>query len=95
MASERDLAYTTVMTTLSTMYRKGYVTRAKDGPGYVYKAELTEDTTAGSMLQDVVRRAFSGSTTAVVQHLIETSDLDSKELKALRRLIDRKAKDQA
>lgn len=94
LAPQRDLAYTTVMTTLTTMLRKKYVTRTKDGMGFVYRARIRKTATAGRMLQDVIRRAFSGSTSAVVQHLLETSDLDSAELSRLRELIDQRAEEQ-
>lgn len=90
---ERDLAYTTVMTTLTTMHRKKYVNRSKDGLGYVYRARIKQTATAGRMLQDVIHRAFSGSTSAVVQHLIETSNLEDDELESLRALIDRRVEE--
>ena len=95
LAPTRDLAYTTVMTTLTTMHRKQYVSRTKDGLGFVYRARIREKSTAGRMLQDVIQRAFSGSTSAVVEHLLETSDLEPDELSALRKLIDRKSKEQS
>ena len=44
------------------------------------------------MLQDVVDRLFGGSAKAVMQHLLETSELDEAELKEIRSLINRKAR---
>ena len=89
----RDLAYTTVMTMLVIMTSKGLVRRRKSGTSNVYTAAIEQGTASTGMLQDLVDRVFGGSVTAVVQHLIETSDLDSEELKAIRQLVHRKQKE--
>ena len=56
---------------------------------------LTEETAGSSMLHDIVHRVFDGSAVAVVQRLIETTDLDAEELARIRQLIQRKAKEQS
>ncbi|WP_010586044.1 BlaI/MecI/CopY family transcriptional regulator [Schlesneria paludicola] len=93
LATIRDLAYTTVMTMMSIMFGKGYLARTKDGRTYVYRSIYREEKASGSLLRDIVDRVFGGSTTAVMQHLIETSDLDDNELKQIRLLINRKARE--
>ncbi len=93
LASVRDLAYTTVMTVMTIMTGKGYVARVKDGRSFVYRALYHEQKASKNMLQDIVDRVFGGSTTAVMQHLLETSDLDDDELKQIRLLINRKARE--
>lgn len=90
LAPAKELAYTTVMTMLLIMIDKGYVRRRKLGPGNLYAATIEQEAASSNLLQDVVDRVFDGSVTAVVQHLIETSDLDSDELKAIRQLVNRK-----
>lgn len=95
LAAMRDLAYTTVMTMMTIMDTKGYVTRVKDGRSFIYEATYQEQKASKNMLQDVVDRLFGGSTKAVMQHLIETSELDEAELKQIRSLINRKARGKA
>ena len=90
----RDLAYTSVMTILGIMTRKGYVRRNKSGGSFVYKTVLTEQAAGRGMLRDIVDRVFDGSAVAVMQHLIETGDLDADELAQVRQLINRKTKEQ-
>lgn len=92
LAAVRDLAYTTVMTMMTIMSGKGYVKRNKDGRSYVYQATYQEQKASKNMLQDVVDRLFGGSTRAVMQHLLETSELDEAELKQIRQLINRKTR---
>src|SRR5579872_318603 len=91
LAAVRDLAYTSVMTMMTIMVGKGYLKRTKDGRSFIYQATYHETKATKSMLQDIVDRLFDGSTAAVMQHLLETSDLDDEELKQIRSLINRKA----
>lgn len=93
LAAVRDLAYTSVMTVMTIMAGKGYVKRNKDGRSYVYQATYKEQRASQSLLQDIVDRVFGGSTTAVMQHLLETSDIDDEELKQIRSLINRKTRE--
>ncbi|MFM9962449.1 MAG: BlaI/MecI/CopY family transcriptional regulator [Planctomycetaceae bacterium] len=93
LASVRDLAYTTVMTVMSIMADKGYLKRKKDGRSFIYEAVYREQKASRTMLQDVIDRVFGGSTTAVLQHLLETSDIDDEELKQIRSLINRKTRE--
>jgi BlaI family penicillinase repressor len=93
LAAVRDLAYTTVMTMVTIMAGKGYVERRKTGRSFTYEATYHENKATSSMLQDLVDRLFGGSTSAVLQHLLETSDLDDDELKRIRSLINRKSRD--
>lgn len=91
LASVRELAYTTVMTMMSIMYGKGYLARVKEGRTFIYRAIFREANASRSLLKDVVDRVFAGSASAVVQHLLETSDLNDDELRQIRLLIDRKS----
>jgi predicted transcriptional regulator len=94
LAQSRELAYTTVMTMLTIMTNKKYVRRTKSGAGNVYEAAIQQDAASGNMLQDLVDRVYDGSVPAVVQQLLESSDLDAEELEAIRQLIRRKQKEQ-
>ena len=95
LAPDRKRAHTSVMTVMNIMVDKGYVTRAKDGGSYVYRPVVSEQTTQQRMLTDLVDRAFDGSATAAMLNLLETSDLDGEEIKRLRALINRKAKERS
>ena len=57
-------------------------------------AAIKQDAASGNMLQDIVDRVYDGSVPAVVQQLLESSDLDAGELEAIRQLISRKQKEQ-
>ncbi len=46
-----DLAYTTVMTTLDRLYKKGLLTRERRGRGYRYSPATTREAFAASLLR--------------------------------------------
>ncbi|MDX1926262.1 MAG: BlaI/MecI/CopY family transcriptional regulator [Pirellulaceae bacterium] len=95
LAEIRDLAYTSVMTTMSIMADKGYLKRKKDGRSYVYQAVYRETKASSNILQDVIDRVFGGSTKAVMQHLLESSEIDDEELAQIRLMINRKARERS
>lgn len=90
----RDLAYTSVMTMMTIMGKKGYLKRRKGEGGYVYRAAISAESTTRGMLRDLVDRAFDGSAAALMVNLLETKDIDADELRQLRELINRKAGEQ-
>jgi predicted transcriptional regulator len=89
----RELAKTTVITTLNTMVDKGYLRRKKRGNSFLFTSRIDAATVSERVLSDVVDRVFDGSTSAVLLKLFDVRNIDSGELKELRRMIDRKLKD--
>ncbi len=90
----RELAHTSVITILNIMVTKKYVSRAKQGKAYIFRPRVTQESVTGGMLHDVVQRVFDGSAATAVLKLLETGDIDREELKQLRQLINRAAKEQ-
>ncbi len=91
----RESAHTSVITTLGVMVRKKYLRRTKQGNAFLFTPGITREEVSDGMLGDIVHRVFDGSPTALMASLFNTSDVDSDEIKELRRLINRKAKEQS
>ena len=89
----RDLARTSVITTLNTMVDKDYLDRKKRGNTFLFSPGITEDEVSERVLGDVVDRVFDGSTAAVLVKLFDADSVDTEELKELRKLINRKLKE--
>ena len=89
----RDLAHTTVITTLNTMWDKKQLSRKKDGKAFLFSPRIKQDRVSQSMLSDIVDRVFDGSASALMLSLFDRSDIDADEVKELRRLLDQKAKE--
>jgi predicted transcriptional regulator len=88
LSQQRDIAYTTVMTTMSRLSEKGVLTRHREGLAYVYSPAITEE----DFVQMVVRQVLDGllndySDTAIeymVDYLVRNNP---SELERLQRTI--------
>jgi predicted transcriptional regulator len=60
-ALDRGLAYTTVMTTLDRLFKKGLLDRTKQDRAYVYRARLTRKEWEHRRATDLVARFLTGS----------------------------------
>jgi len=69
LAERRPRAYTTIMTILDRLARKGIVERRKSGRAYVYKPNLSVEDARTQALHVVVENFFGGSKAAVRAHL--------------------------
>ena len=87
--AERARAYTSVMSLLNVMTEKGLVVREPRGRAFVYKARLNRGKTLGGMVSSLVGRAFEGSTSQLVAHLLDQTKPSAKELDEIRRAIEK------
>lgn len=87
--SGRNVAYTTVLTFLTRLEQKGYVTSNKSDLAYVYKAKVSRHRVAKARLNNVMNQLFDGAAGAMVLQLMETERLTPEELGQLRELIQR------
>ncbi|MDZ4658948.1 MAG: BlaI/MecI/CopY family transcriptional regulator [Bythopirellula sp.] len=92
--AERQLTHSSVITMLNIMVRKGFVRRRKEGKAFLFTPQVGKESVTGGFVEGLLSRVFEGSTTAMVLNLLETTDLDAEEIAELRRLINRKAKEQ-
>lgn len=88
--SGRDIAHTSVITTLNTMVKKRILTRKKAGKAFLFAPRLSREQVQRSVLGDVIQRVFDGSTKEIVLGIFEQGDLQPDDLKELRRLIDQR-----
>src|ERR1700680_1149522 len=66
LASHRPRAYTTIMTIMDRLARKGVVERRKTGRAYVYRAKLSIEEARAQALAQVLDNFFAGSKEALV-----------------------------
>jgi BlaI family transcriptional regulator, penicillinase repressor len=88
----RDIAHTSVITTLNTMVKKRIVIRKREGNAFLFSPRITREQVSRSVLGDVVNRVFDGSAKAVLLGVFEQNEIDRGELKELRKLIDQRIK---
>ena len=87
--AQRDLAPTTVITTLNVMTRKGYLTRERVGKACYFRARVRETTVSKGMVGDLVQRVFGGSPGAMMLNLIENQKFSPQDLGELEAAVRR------
>ncbi len=83
-AMGEGLAYTTVMTTLSRLWKKGLVDRERRGRAYAYRPKLSEAELAAQRMRAHLDQA--GDREAALLTFVGT--LDTKDARALRRIVE-------
>jgi predicted transcriptional regulator len=69
----RSLAYTTVMTVLEKMFRKGILSRRKKGKAYLYSSALTREQALQGIINHVCAGFFGGSKAALIDFISNRS----------------------
>lgn len=85
----QPLAYTTVMTVLGALHRKGIVTRAKQGKGYLYEARYTEADLRDRIAQHMTRELVDDFGDVALAHFVNAlGTVDRGRLQKLIRKVD-------
>lgn len=81
------LAYTTVLTTVRILEKKGYVIHRQEGRAYLYSACVAEHEARRSEVRHVLRRFFGDSRERLLLSLLGDGDVTPAELERLRQVI--------
>ena len=88
LRERRKVAYTTVMTMMNILERKGHL---RKNPGqdraYVYEPVQPRSQVMRGMVREFLDRVFDGSARPLLVHLAEDRRLKESDLAELRRLI--------
>lgn len=91
LARERDLAYTTVMTVLDRMARKGLVEQHREGRAYRYRALSTRSEMTAELMRDTLGEfAEEDRRAALVTFVGEASEADRRALREALAELDRR-----
>jgi predicted transcriptional regulator len=88
LPAERDLRYTTVMTTLARLHTKGRLERQKDGRAFAYHPTSSRAEWAARRMDEVL--ALTGDRTAALAKFMDR--LDDADRTQLRRMLSERKK---
>jgi BlaI family penicillinase repressor len=88
LRKRRPVAYTTVMTMMSTLEAKGYLKKRADGRAFRYRPAHPKGRVITSLVRDFVERVFDGSSRPLLAYLVTEGRLTEEERQELKRLID-------
>ncbi len=85
LSRDRSIAYTTVMSTMDNLHRKGWLARVKDGKAYQYTATASREEYSARLMREAL--AGGGDTEAVLTHFV--AQIGGAESQVLRTVVQR------
>jgi predicted transcriptional regulator len=83
LAAQRAIAYTTVMSTMDNLHRKGWLDRVKDGKAYRYTPVASREEYSAGLMREAL--TDGGDAELVLSHFL--AQIDDEESVALRALV--------
>jgi BlaI family transcriptional regulator, penicillinase repressor len=83
----KDRAYTTVLSVMQMLEKKGLVGHSLQGQAHVYHPLVKRGKVLRPIMRDLVRNVFGGSPARALQSLLDGSKLDADELAQIQRVI--------
>ncbi|MEM7698267.1 MAG: BlaI/MecI/CopY family transcriptional regulator [Verrucomicrobiota bacterium] len=81
-------AYTTVLSMMQVMEKKGLLTRSSEGVAHVWRAAVEREAVTAPLLKNLVSHVFAGKASSVMQQLLGGETVSPEELAEMRRLLD-------
>jgi predicted transcriptional regulator len=89
LAAERDIAYTTVMSTMDNLHSKGWLAREREGKAYRYWATLSREEHSARLMREAL--TGGGQSDLVLSHFVEQiGPEESERLRAALRRLSRR-----
>ena len=85
LSAGRVIAYTTVMSTMDNLHRKGWLERVKEGKAYRYRPSASREEYSARLMREAL--ADGGDTEVVLSHFL--AQIDGEESEALRSVLGR------
>ncbi len=84
----RRIAYTSVMGTMQSLDRKGFLRKWREGRAHIYQPTRPREEVIREVVADLVERVFGGSSEALMLHLVERHDISKEKLRELEEMIE-------
>lgn len=88
-----ELAYTTVLTILRRLEKKGHVRHEADGKAHRYVSLVPREDAQDSAIQRITRKLFLDSPGLLMSRLLRKGELTGEQLHELRALVDERLKE--
>lgn len=95
LPDENPLAYTTVLTTVRILEKKGYLRHRQVGRAFLYTPCVAEHEARQSEIRHVLQRFFGNSRERLVLSLLGDGDATPEELERMKKAIAEAALDEA
>ena len=89
------LAYTSVLTTIRILEKKGYVRHRQEGRAFLYSPCVAEQDAEKSEVRQLLQRFFGNSRERLLLSLLGDEEISSEELKRLKEAIAQTPEEEA
>jgi BlaI family penicillinase repressor len=87
LLQQRKIAYTTVLTMMGVLERKGHVKKEPGERAYVYSPTKPQNQVVENMVEEFVQRVFNGLAKPLLVHLMEDRNIRPEELDEIERML--------
>ncbi|HZZ27459.1 MAG TPA: BlaI/MecI/CopY family transcriptional regulator [Pirellulales bacterium] len=95
ISQRRPITYTTVLSAVQKLQRKGWLKHRAAGRAYIYFPTRNREEVGGRTLKELLRTAFGGDPRLLLASLLDDNRLTDDELKELRKLIEQRRKEKS
>jgi predicted transcriptional regulator len=93
LSRHKELAYTTILTTLQKLEKAGWLCHRSKGKSYIYVPTRSREQAGAGSVKRFLKQVFEGDAVAMFQHLIREGDLSEQDLREVRKMIEEKRKE--
>lgn len=93
LCRKKELAYTTVLTSMQRLERAGWLKHRVEGKKNVYLPTRTRAQAGAKSVRKFVQGMFNGNALLLFRQLVEEGELSDQELQELQKLINKKRKE--
>ena len=94
LRAQRQIAYTTVMTMMRILERKGHLKVSQADRAFLYRPARPRQRVLGEMVQEFLDRVFGGAAAPLVQHLVRDRHLTEDDLREIAAHLKLRKKDE-
>lgn len=88
LSEERPMGYTTVLKFMQIMTDKGLVKRDESRRTHVYRPAASEEQTQSHLVEDLMERAFGGSSQKLVMQALSAKKASAGQIAEIRKMLD-------
>ena len=90
LCRKKELAYTTILTSMQRLERAGWLKHRVEGKRNVYLPTRTRAQAGAKSVRKFVQGMFNGNALLLFRQLVEEGELSDQELQKLQKLINKK-----
>ncbi|MDD4891044.1 MAG: BlaI/MecI/CopY family transcriptional regulator [Phycisphaerae bacterium] len=88
LAQRRKIAYTTVLTTMRNLEKRGMLGHEQQGKVFLYRPTMPREQYAAGTVTNFVARVFGGKPEKLLCHLLGADEVSTEDVAKLKKLIE-------